>query len=62
MQPIPATGAPDDTAALLAGGYRFMPRRFIGLGTDAFRTRLMLSPANCVRGSGFVITGVRRRP
>ncbi len=40
----------DNTLALLAEGYQFMPRRHIQLDSDVFTTRLMLREAVCVRG------------
>ncbi|MDP5182467.1 cytochrome P450 [Blastococcus sp. BMG 814] len=48
---IPALTAPDSSLALLREGYAFISRRCDRLGTDAFRTRLMLRPAVCVRGA-----------
>ena len=49
--PFPDDGAPDSTLALLREGYEFLPRRFARLRTDAFRSRLMLRRATCVRGA-----------
>ncbi|SEL09920.1 Cytochrome P450 [Blastococcus sp. DSM 46786] len=48
---IPTLTAPDSSLALLREGYAFISRRCDRLGTDAFRTRLMLRPAVCVRGA-----------
>ena len=40
----------DNSLALLAEGYAFMPRRHAALDSDMFATRLMLRRALCVRG------------
>lgn len=40
----------DATLAFLREGYAFVGRRCDALGTDGFRTRLMLSPVTCIRG------------
>jgi fatty-acid peroxygenase len=40
----------DNSLALLAEGYQFMPRRHAALDSDAFTTRLMLQRVLCVRG------------
>jgi fatty-acid peroxygenase len=40
----------DNTLALLAEGYRFLPNRCEQLGSDVFTTRLMLRRVVCVRG------------
>lgn len=50
MVGIPIDPSPDATLALLREGYGFVSRRCERLGADAFRTRLMLSPALCARG------------
>ncbi|WP_119677333.1 cytochrome P450 [Indioceanicola profundi] len=47
---IPSDGSLDSTLALLREGYRFIPNRCERLGSDMFRTRLMLRPAICIRG------------
>ncbi|MGY1839647.1 MULTISPECIES: cytochrome P450 [unclassified Modestobacter] len=48
---IPTLMTPDSTLALLREGYAFVSRRCDRLGTDAFRTRLLLQPAVCLRGA-----------
>ncbi len=48
---IPHTKSADSTIALLREGYAFATRRFRRLGTDIFRTRLMLKPAFFARGA-----------
>lgn len=48
---IPALTSPDSTLALLTEGYPFISRRCDRLGSDAFRTRLLLQPAVCMRGA-----------
>ena len=48
---IPSLPVPDSSLALLREGYTFISRRCDRLGTDAFRTRIMLRPAVCVRGA-----------
>jgi len=48
---IPHDGRGDSTLAFLREGYAFGLRRFSRLRTDAFTTRLMLTPAICVMGS-----------
>ena len=45
----PAAGF-DSTYALWNEGYNFVSNRCDSLGTDAFRTRLMLRPVICLRG------------
>lgn len=47
---VPRASGFDNSIALLTEGYEFMPRRYAALGSDAFRTRLMLRRALCVRG------------
>src|SRR3954470_25022415 len=47
---LPATGSPDSTFALLAEGYEFISNRCRRLGSDIFRTRLMLRPVVCMQG------------
>ena len=47
---IPRDGSLDATFALLRQGYNFVSNRCRALGSDAFRTRLMLTPAVCIRG------------
>lgn len=48
--PLPSDPSPDSSLALLREGYAFIPARCRALGTDAFRTRLMLTPAVCMQG------------
>ena len=48
--PLPDDGRLDSTVALLRQGYAFIPSRCRSLHSDAFRTRLMGTPALCVRG------------
>ncbi|WP_346618395.1 cytochrome P450 [Blastococcus montanus] len=48
---IPTLRTPDSSLALLREGYTFISSRCDRLGTDAFRTRLLLEPAVCVRGA-----------
>lgn len=47
---IPTVAAPESTVGLVRDGYTFISRRCDCLGTDAFRARLMLRPAVCMRG------------
>ena len=47
---VPRAPGFDNTLALLAEGYRFLPTRCEALGSDAFTTRLMLRRTLCVRG------------
>ena len=47
---LPLLKAPDSTLSLLREGYDFIARRCDSLGTDGFRTRLMLRPVACLRG------------
>ncbi|MCZ2827004.1 MULTISPECIES: cytochrome P450 [unclassified Modestobacter] len=42
---------PDSSLALLREGYTFISTRCDRLGADAFRTRLLLQPAVCLRGA-----------
>lgn len=51
MTHIPRDRAPDSTRAFLREGYQFAPRRFSRLGSDVFRTRLMLKTAYFIRGA-----------
>lgn len=51
MAGIPRDRGVDSTAALLREGYVFVSRRCERLGTDAFRTRLMLRKAVCMMGA-----------
>ena len=51
MTAIATDPSPDATLALLRDGYGFVSRRCARLGADAFRTRLMLRPVLCARGS-----------
>ena len=48
---VPGTGGIDNALALLAEGYRFIPRRCERLGSDIFTTRIMLRQAVCMRGA-----------
>ncbi|WP_299952038.1 cytochrome P450 [uncultured Modestobacter sp.] len=48
---IPSLTSPDSSLALLREGYTFISRRCDRLGSDAFRTRLLLQPAVCLRGA-----------
>ncbi|MGY2066639.1 cytochrome P450 [Blastococcus sp. SYSU DS0619] len=48
---IPTLAVPDSSLALLRDGYAFISQRCDRLGTDAFRTRLLLEPAVCLRGA-----------
>lgn len=48
---IPLLRTPDSSLALLREGYTFISRRCDRLGTDAFRTRLLLRPAVFLRGA-----------
>lgn len=50
MTDIPRDGSADATLALLSKGYDFISDRCDRLGSDIFRTRLMLSPVVCLRG------------
>lgn len=50
MASIPRATGPDNTIPLLREGYTFISSRCDAMQTDAFRTRLMLQPAVCVRG------------
>ncbi len=50
MTDIPSDGSADATVALLRKGYDFISDRCDRLGSDIFRTRLMLSPVVCLRG------------
>lgn len=51
MTEIPRDGSADATLALLSKGYDFISDRCDRLGSDIFRTRLMLSPVICLRGA-----------
>lgn len=48
---IPRSPGWDDTLALAREGYAYVGRRCDDLGTDVFRTRLLLRPALCLRGA-----------
>jgi fatty-acid peroxygenase len=50
VQGFPRAPTIDATFALLREGYGFISRRCTLLGSDVFRTRLMLKPALCARG------------
>lgn len=49
-QTIPRAGPWDATRALWADPYRFITNRCAALGTDVFRTRILLQPTLCLRG------------
>lgn len=51
---LPATLIPDQTLAFLREGYTFISRRCERLRTDAFRTRLLMRPVICMRGTDAV--------
>lgn len=44
----------DSSLGLLREGYAFIPRRCEALGTDGFRTRLLLKPVTCIHGADAV--------
>jgi fatty-acid peroxygenase len=48
--PLPRDRSPDGSLALLREGYAFIPSRCRALGTDAFRTRLVLTPVVGMQG------------
>ncbi|WP_199506146.1 cytochrome P450 [Geodermatophilus sp. TF02-6] len=48
---IPRLRTVDSSVGLLSEGYAFISSRCDRLGTDAFRTRLLLLPAVCMRGA-----------
>ena len=48
---LPALKTPDSSLDLLREGYTFIPRRCDQLGTDGFRTRLLLKPVTCIHGA-----------
>lgn len=50
LPPIPRDPLPDSTLAFLRDGYEFIPKRAHRLGTDMFRTRLLLRKAICLTG------------
>ncbi len=50
MTIIPTDTSPEGTLGLLADGYEFISKRCRRLGSDAFRTRLLLHPTLCMRG------------
>lgn len=50
MKPIPQTSSLDSTLALFREGYAFISNRCDELGTDIFRSRLMLRSVLCMRG------------
>lgn len=51
MPLLPADPGLDSSLALLAQGYDFTRRRYTRLNTDAFTTRVMLTPALIARGA-----------
>jgi fatty-acid peroxygenase len=51
MAEIPRDMAFDNSLALLREGYRFVGRRCDRLGSDVFRTRIMLKDVVCMRGA-----------
>jgi len=48
---IPKLSSMDSSLSLLREGYTFVSTRCDRLGSDAFRTRLMLTPVVCMRGA-----------
>ena len=50
MQQIPHDGVLDSSLAMLADPYRFISRRCARLGSDLFRTRLLLKSNICMMG------------
>jgi fatty-acid peroxygenase len=50
-RPIPSDGSLEASFALMRDGYSFISKRCARLGTDIFRTRMMLTPAICMRGA-----------
>jgi fatty-acid peroxygenase len=48
---IPHDGALDSSIAFMRDGYLFIAKRCERLGSDIFRTRIMLTPAICMRGA-----------
>ncbi len=48
---FPVLRGPDSTLAFLREGYGFVGRRCDALGTDGFRTRIMLKRVTCLRGA-----------
>ena len=48
---MPSDGALDDGLAFLREGYGFVSNRCDRLGSDVFRTRIMLTPVICMRGA-----------
>ena len=50
MHEIPRDGVPDSTLSFAWDGYLFITKRCTRLGTDLFRSRLMLQSTVCMRG------------
>jgi fatty-acid peroxygenase len=50
MREIPRDGVPDSTLSFASDGYLFITKRCASLGTDLFRSRLMLQQTICMRG------------
>ncbi|MFZ0390163.1 MAG: cytochrome P450 [Calditrichia bacterium] len=50
MSQFPKDQSPDSTISLLREGYTFTLKRFAGLESDVFETRLMLRKVICTRG------------
>ena len=48
---FPRLKIPDSSIDLYREGYTFVSRRCDRLGTDGFRTRLLLRPVTCIRGA-----------
>jgi fatty-acid peroxygenase len=48
--PLPRDKAFDNSLALMREGYAFVGSRCDRLGSDAFRTRIMMTPVVCMRG------------
>lgn len=53
MHEIPRDGVPDSTLSFARDGYLFITKRCTRLGTDLFRSRLMLQSTVCMRGEEF---------
>ncbi|MGW3895886.1 cytochrome P450 [Micromonospora profundi] len=50
MAALPVDRSPDSTLAFLRAGYRFIGERCDRYGSDAFQTRILLTPTICLRG------------
>ena len=62
MTTIPSDRSLDGTLALIRDPYHFIPKRCRALGSDVFRTRLLLRPTICMSGAaaGHVFYDERR--